>query len=429
MMFRKLIVSSLLLCLFSLGAYTQDDSTQLKISDSLHTINLPLRQKGLIKLGVGMTGNYYVGDLSTSKFAYNRIYPGAYFSLSTDNPRRIKWVLNAGYANITEQDDNPRYAQTFSKDIHPNTYVSTDFGYGDVGIQIRAFKRHRFQPYLSAGLGFLFFSPKDKKNTGLLDQDFSRLEDETYSLVAFQAPFGFGFEYKILPSIGINLSYQYRLLSSDYIDNIGKLGVRPGNDLIQSLQFGLTFAPVPAPEYKQLFIPKRRPISDTAHIDSVVVKEEITPPSEQEFEDMLNSGKNLLFEVGKSMLEEENPDLQTPKVNPNNPPQGASFPQNTKDDTWDDADYDELAWLWKYVTEKAIKDNQYIDYQCNPGETYSSLYARFRVGAKTIRTINNITSGVIPPSNRKIKIPDTQKWMDMFPDIERIIKESGATPP
>lgn len=374
-----------------------------------------LQQRGLIRAGVGLNVNHYVGDLQTEHFAFQRQYPGVGLWLTNDAPRRIKYAVEAGTGRIAEQADPQFYVSGPSPDIQPNTYVSTDFFYGNLSFQFRPIRYHRFQPFLTAGGGVMYYSPKDFRNVGLTDQEYSRLEDEQYSLLAFQLPVGAGFEYKMTPALSLQLQFQHRFLSTDYIDNIGRLGPVKGNDFIQSLQAGVSIAPVPSKANEIMFIPHLAPLVIIPQPDTVPA--DVFAPSMMAVEFLLKQGKEVVFEVGATQEQElkGNETLAVPK------------PKNSKEE--EELGSDEYAWLWRHLEDKAIREGKYFYYECAKGETYFNLYEKFRVRPHTIRSLNKLGDTYLPPYGSPIKIPDTRKWMEMFPDLERIVKESGAKPP
>lgn len=375
-----------------------------------------------IRIGLGLTGNQYIGDLTSQNlWEYPRVNSGVNLSFLSQKQSALNLLVNIGTGTIVGQNDSVKFTEPVTNKLKPNRFVSTSFIYGDLNARVRFFKNRKFQPYVGAGAGFMFYSPKNEKLVGLLDQDRTRISGESYSLIMFQFPLRAGLDYQFSRIAGLNLSYQHRFLSSDYLDNIGKLGSKKGNDYLQSIELALVISLNPTQEKPKVKIYK--PIeNDSIKPDTLLVTDyfkdslskegfTIVPdiPEEENYFGMLNASIDWMDQIGRGLLEEEDP---------------------ANSGGWTESvESDEYSWLWKYLENKAIKENRFVEYKCNPGETYFSLYERFRVSTTTIFLLNSLAGSSLPPYDKPILIPDTERWLKMFPDIDRIIKESGATPP
>ncbi|MBX7243310.1 MAG: hypothetical protein K1X92_16320 [Bacteroidia bacterium] len=384
--------------------------------------SLKIYRNADIRIGLGLTGNQYIGDLSSKNpWEYPRVNSGVNLSFLSQKKSALNLLVNIGTGAIVGQNDSVKFTEPLTNKLKPNRFVSTTFIYGDVNARLRFFKNKKLQPYAGAGAGFIFYSPKNEKSVGLLDQERTRISGENYSLIMLQFPLRAGLDYQFSRIAGLNLSYQHRFLSSDYLDNIGKLGSRKGNDYLQSIELALVISLNPPKPTSKVKIYK--PVeNDTIKVDTLLVTDRFTDslkkegftvvpdiPEEENYFGMLNAGIDWLNQIGKGLQEEEDAG------------NSAGWTESVESD--------EYGWLWKYLEEKAIKENRFIEYKCNPGETYFSLYERFRVSTTTILILNGIAGSSIPPYDKAIVIPDTEKWLQMFPDIDRIIRESGATPP
>lgn len=192
-----------------------------------------------LKVGMGLSGFGYLGDMSESQSTFSRFYPGANFSLQTENRKALKIQLNGGFGKFSDQFDGepPRV----EPHIEPTTFVETSFFYGDLRLKYRFFPRHRFQPYISVGAGLLFFTPRDKNGRLLNTRSQTRAEGESYSTAVPQLPATVGLQAIINRNIYLGLGYTYRFVPTDYLDNIGQLGNRKGFDSLYNLQLSLYF--------------------------------------------------------------------------------------------------------------------------------------------------------------------------------------------
>jgi hypothetical protein len=190
-----------------------------------------------LKLGVGLLGASYVGDLSTNGDALYRFYPGVSISLQFDSEKLIAPQLNTGFGKFMAQDRDLQGADG----VQPNTYVETNFFFVDFRLRARFLRQTAFNPYFSLGIGLLGFTPKDMEGNSLLDNLSTRAEGETYGSITAGFPFSLGFEVVMSPLVGLGLEYTYRLTATDYLDNISQVGLRDGKDRIQSLLLSVYF--------------------------------------------------------------------------------------------------------------------------------------------------------------------------------------------
>jgi hypothetical protein len=190
-----------------------------------------------LKLGLGLMGASYVGDLNTNGQALHRFHPGVNISLQFDSEKLIAPQLNTGFGKFVAQDRD----LIGSEGAEPNTFVETPFFFVDFRLRARFLRETSFNPYFSLGVGLLGYTPKDEDGNNLLDNISTRAEGETYGSISAGFPFSLGFEVQLSPLVGIGLEYTYRFTTSDYLDNISQLGLRDGNDRLQSLLLSVYF--------------------------------------------------------------------------------------------------------------------------------------------------------------------------------------------
>lgn len=198
-----------------------------------------------LRLGMGFSGYSYLGDLVEQAPRVVRGYPGASLSVQFDGQKRIQMQVNGGFGRFTEQNDLVRtHAVT---EVIPNDFVQTSFFYTDLRLRLRFLRRSAIQPYVSAGAGLLFFNPRDAAGNFLGENIFTRKDNENYSTIVAGFPTTVGVEARMSKQLGLSLEYTYRFTSSDYLDNIGELGTKKGNDAIQSLQLSVLISLAPLP--------------------------------------------------------------------------------------------------------------------------------------------------------------------------------------
>jgi hypothetical protein len=194
-----------------------------------------------LRLGLGLQGTTYVGDLNTDGTAWHRFSPGASLSLQFASKKLLSPQLNAGFGRIVAQDRSLEPVEG----IQPNTFVQTPFFFLDLRLKARFLREAPIHPYLSAGVGMLGYSPKDGDGNNLIDNFATRYEGETYGSMSAAFPLSAGVEIPLHPILLLGLEYTYRPTTSDYLDNVGQAGLRPGKDKLQSLMLTLyvTFDP------------------------------------------------------------------------------------------------------------------------------------------------------------------------------------------
>ncbi|MFM2375356.1 MAG: hypothetical protein RLZZ165_453 [Bacteroidota bacterium] len=197
-----------------------------------------------LRLGVGLLASTYIGDLNANGGAVDRFTSGASLSVQFASERLLSPQLNAGFGRIMAQD---RELQAVDG-VHPNTFVQTPFFLVDLRLKARFLRESPVHPSLSAGVGFLGYTPEDGDGNNLIDNYSTRRNDETYGSMTASFPLSAGFEVPLNGTLMVGLEYTYRMTASDYLDNVGRLGQRNGNDKLQSILLTLyiTFDQDPA---------------------------------------------------------------------------------------------------------------------------------------------------------------------------------------
>ncbi len=191
-----------------------------------------------IKVGIGFFGTSYNGDLNyKNKEKLHRFYPGASLSLSFVTPRLLSPLIEVGFGRFDSQ--NRGLAEV--NGIQPNTFVKTSFFNANIQLRARILNKKSFSPTLGLGIGLLSFTPKSQDGNNYINITSTRKPNETYGNTTANVPLHLGLNYKLNTLFQISLDYQYFITFTDYLDNIGQLGTKKGNDSLHSLQFSLYF--------------------------------------------------------------------------------------------------------------------------------------------------------------------------------------------
>ena len=243
-----------------------------------------------LQIGLGMVGHSYVGDLTEKGVGVRRFYPGGNISLQFNGEGALKFQLNAGYGGFTEQSDLER--QEVVNGIIPNNYVQTSFFYSDLRLKFFFLKRKRIRPYLSAGVGMFSFQPEDEMGNFLGENIFTRLPDEIYGSTVATFPMTMGVQGKLNKMLALGLDYTWRFTTTDYLDNIGLLGKKAGNDATHAIQASLYFtleqraSPKPPENKEQEPKPESAPLAISplsANVDWIL---EMLPDPEKQIRDL-----------------------------------------------------------------------------------------------------------------------------------------------
>ena len=181
-----------------------------------------------LKIGLGLAGMSYVGDLSEADNDIRRVNPGVNFSLQTAGTAALQMQVNVGFSKLTEQADGETPPVT---PVTPGaSFVETSLFYGDMRIKFRPMTQSWFQPYIAAGAGLLVFSPKDAEGNSL-----TAAQLDPYNSTIPQIPLTAGIEFKLTDRFATSIEFTHRLTTTDFLDDRQANGAREGNDYLQSL--------------------------------------------------------------------------------------------------------------------------------------------------------------------------------------------------
>lgn len=189
------------------------------------------------KVVIGISTNAYRGDLGQP---YDKWTLGVQGSLLFDHQRRLHGGIHASIGSLTGQANDERI---FDPEANtPNRFFKTTFFSAYYGLEYDIVHRPSLIIYISQGLGFIRFSPRDQFNRHLEDDLSTRAANETYGSVAAMLPTQLGATYFFSNRFGVGTKVGFSNLLTDYIDNVSQLGSDNGNDNVLHLQF-LFFIP------------------------------------------------------------------------------------------------------------------------------------------------------------------------------------------
>lgn len=181
-----------------------------------------------MQVGVGLMGIRYSGDLTFGENEFSRYYPGGSIAAQFAGKGWLHPGVQVSFGSFTEQAD--RGNVEFPRGIEPTLFVQTSFFAADFRFQVDLLRRRRFHPFLAAGAGIFFFTPRDAEGNFLGENIFTRPDGESYNTNVFSFPLSAGVMAKLNPVLSLSADYSWRPTTSDYLDNIGSLGRQKGKD-------------------------------------------------------------------------------------------------------------------------------------------------------------------------------------------------------
>ncbi len=213
------------LCVQPVGLYAQETESTPPARKPLHVPPF--------SVGVGLAASWYSGDLRT-----NSPYPSLHAAVWVQGRKRVQPGFQLGFGAFAAEDRSLPMQQG----IQPNTFVKTNFWYGDLRLRIRFRKEHnRIRPYVCFGIGILSFIPTDSEGNPLSTQPETRGTTESYVGSTAYIPLGAGATYRFSQLLTFSLELNRMFAFTPYLDNINELGRARGNDAINNLQAAVHF--------------------------------------------------------------------------------------------------------------------------------------------------------------------------------------------
>ncbi|WP_262248423.1 type IX secretion system protein PorG [Parapedobacter soli] len=181
------------------------------------------------ELGLQGGASGYMGDINPENpFAFNDWSVGALVKYNLNHT----WGIRGNFA----------YANTYAYDGHSRVQQRRDRNLGFFGpimeaallVDFNFFKwlpqrgRIVYTPYIFAGVGGIVFEPKwydllDPATPEINLRDY-RTEGVVYDNKAITIPFGAGFKYNLRGPWSVGVELGYRLVLTDYLDDVSKRG-------------------------------------------------------------------------------------------------------------------------------------------------------------------------------------------------------------
>ena len=211
--------------ILTISTNAQQTTLKNKPSDQAHKKD-GRSSKISILAGFGVAN--YFGDL----LQYNRFFSQASYAFSAGASyafaNHFSARINIGIQEVKAADNKNRGTQYKERNLSfkSNVFdVSASAEYNLLNM-----KNYPFSPYISAGVGVMFFNPYTNDASGK-KQYLRELGTEgqglpaypnrkIYSKNAVQIPLGFGFKYAAGKKIILQIDFNYRFTGTDYLDDV-----------------------------------------------------------------------------------------------------------------------------------------------------------------------------------------------------------------
>lgn len=378
-----------------------------------------------LEIGASLTGNAYIGDYTQRGYAFTRFHSGGNFSLQLVNERRTQFQFNTGFGKIAGEYDDyvPRLDNTakLPNGFQRVTFFQTSYFYGDARLRFRLLRQYPdfprlWEPYVSAGAGFMIFSPRDKVGKFLSESAKTRPVGEKYSTFAGQFPLSVGTKFHLSKQVALGVEYTYRFVTTDFLDNMSRLGTKKGNDQLHTLS-GTVYVRIQAPtiyidtcgvDENMQWWQLQPQMSFSASLDSALAVAEIYPMLLQP--DAALDTLNLRLRMGyyepvrpidsrqqvlRRAMNMHLPPLQRMVVPP--------LPQligKIEDDNYR-----------AEITRQAIDNGDVMYYHVKSDDTLEGLSHRYWVTPDIIRELNGLPpTATRPPQGKYLTLPDLRKY-------------------
>ncbi len=339
-----------------------------------------------LRIGVGMMGISYAGDLTVDDGSFQRFSPGGHLAVQFAGAKKLRPALIAGYGGFREQIDV--FPGSVPAGIEPNTFVETSFFFADFRLQYYFLQNARVSPYLAAGVGMFSFSPQDQDGNFLGENIFTRQEGETYNTTIASFPITAGVNIDVNQVISLSVGYTQRFTPSDYLDNIGLLGTKNGNDVVQHFQMGVHFTLVPRDE-----IDRPPPPQDPDRpLDIVAFKAE--------------DDRRVAFRVPERLDTDVPPNRVTvAKLDQLIEQDLELIEQESTTNTAIAKSKGGYLTEWQKQEQEAISAQKFVYYSVKPTDQLGDIARRFKTTPQSLRRLNQLQTNDL--SNRVyLRIPD-----------------------
>ncbi len=364
-------------------------------------------------IGIGVSGNVYIGDLSQKITDIRNVYPGISIGTRFTQKERIFSTINLNYNILSEQLHDGETMTITGPGYQASTYFNTHIYSIDYRLQYLILKKKTFTPYLKAGGGVMRFIPYDINGVNLATNVFSRPEAENYSVFSLYIPVGFGIQYSVSPKLFVSAEYQGFMTATDYLDNIGTNGTKNGKDLFHSILFSvyyrvsekgsLHYFPIvsEAKPDKNTKPPKHKGPAKLAKDHSKIYKSK----KSLTFKNSKKSGKSSPKNSTASKNVKNLTKKEKPVVFDAYQLSESSSPVLTLNTITKEKEAENKAYFVEEKEKEYLKKNRWTPYYIQEGDSWESIAAEFDIMPEVLKKLNGVEAGVKPAPGRRIRVP------------------------
>ncbi len=217
-----IVISSILIYNNSHAQQTAPPESKTLTHKSANTVGVSSKLGFNAALGMAS----YLGDLIQGNKLFSQ--PGVSFALGLTYPvfPKFNGRFDIGFSQVGAKDSKNSSSELKARNLSfksnvVDVSVSLEYEFVDL-------KTHKFSPYVSAGVGVMFFNPHAKSASG--QKTFLRdLGTEgqglngfaaMYKKSAVESPIGVGLKYAVNSKIMIQLEFNYRVTGTDHLDDV-----------------------------------------------------------------------------------------------------------------------------------------------------------------------------------------------------------------
>ncbi len=190
-------------------------------------------QDWMAEVMVGISG--YNGDLTQRAFSFSRLRPAATLNIKFNSGDLINLRAGIGYGKVVADDKRNPDPGLKSRNLNFKSTILEFNICGEINLFDPAI--HYSFPYIFGGLGVFHFDPFTHDNEGKKTylqplgtegQGIEQYPDrKKYPLTQLCLPVGLGWKYVINEDMEVCYELGYRILFTDYLDDVSKTYVNP----------------------------------------------------------------------------------------------------------------------------------------------------------------------------------------------------------
>ncbi len=174
---------------------------------------------GVMKLSAGIGSSTYFGDLCETGDCL-RARP--YFNLGFDYrfTGKIRARIEGAYYRLEARDAGGKNEKRNLSFRSGNIEVAATGIYEFFSYNKFFNQRPLFNPYLYAGVGFTYFTPRTELDGKWYSLPKYATEGVTYNQLAFMIPYGFGVQMALANTLDVSFEFGIRKTFTDYLDDV-----------------------------------------------------------------------------------------------------------------------------------------------------------------------------------------------------------------